>query len=45
MFIDACAYVPMFILLSVLHGRAEVTRPEVYLIMDATLSAAVVDDF
>jgi hypothetical protein len=28
----------------VLHGGAEVTRPEVELITDATLGAAIVDD-
>jgi hypothetical protein len=35
----------MFILLTgVLHGGAEFTRPEVKLMIDATLGAAVVDD-
>jgi hypothetical protein len=42
MFIDACAYIPMFD--GVLNGGAEATRPEVELMTDVTLGAAVVDD-
>jgi hypothetical protein len=41
MFIDACAYIPMFILLTTCSTRgAEVMRPKVELMTDATLDAA-----
>jgi hypothetical protein len=45
MFIDACAYIPMFILLtSYSTAGAEATRSEVELTADATLNTVVVDD-
>jgi hypothetical protein len=45
MFIDACAYIPMFIPGDgVLHGGSEATHSEVELMTDATLGSTIVDD-